>query len=222
MAATVKLSADGNILLKNGRVSCTCCAIEPGCCYYGADQFGTLWLEQDLPSAMRFAPYGNNTTQTVTVFRSGTTYGPHSFGGGYSQKYQLDLVGDSYRWRFYEDAGEGWQVSENVNCLFQDEADDGAWLLDDFEDTYNVEVFFETLDPPSAGSFTITRQGLCEWSGSDPTIVDGLVTLGYEPQEVREYKWIWLNAGGPTRIDAGPYNSPIGIYQEANLLYVVS
>jgi hypothetical protein len=218
----IKLTADGTKVLTktvNGvaRVSCSCCSLpDPDCCYYPADLLGILFAEADLPTAMRFGPYGSNGGQTIVASRSGSVYGPVTTDDGTQQKYELGTVNGGPRWVFSINSGDGYQVADSYVCLFQDPEVDGAWLLDDFEDSYTVEVYSLPQSGPPEETFTIERTSLCEWRDES-----GDNVLAYNAREAGSAADMWFFQTSP-RVDAGPYNSPVGEYAEGNVLWVVS
>jgi hypothetical protein len=159
VAATVKLSADGNILLKDGRVSCTCCPSPPAdCCPYSATGLGVDYSEDDLPDTINLS----DGDQILICSRVGGSFvALGGFGGE-------DIV--------IQERGEGWEVTVDENRIFGDYTGqclinapiDGQTqptpeITDNFADTYNVEVF-GLEDNYLSGVYTVTRRSLCVWS----------------------------------------------------------
>jgi hypothetical protein len=91
-------------------------------------------------------------------------------------------------------------------------------FVDDFEDSYEIDVYFDFVEDPPAGNFTLNRVGLCLWQGE--LTIDGITTtvqLRYFVNPNGGSIWT-VGDGGKTEGDG---SSPVGTYQEANIIYVV-
>ena len=68
--ATIKLQPSGAVVIKDGKVACSCCE---GCCMYPAlDLFDQFYSSSDLPDAV--------TVDGVSYARNGTSYGDTTNG----------------------------------------------------------------------------------------------------------------------------------------------
>jgi hypothetical protein len=219
----IKLTSDGTKVLTktvNGvvRVSCSCCAAEPNCCYYPADIYGIVWNNQDLPEEIVVYFLSDLLEGPFTLSHNGNaTYG--TFGNLFVY---MDGAG--------EEGGE-WTVSYKQSepgmgsCLFLDAETDppitsefgnNAWIFDTFEDTYTVEVYSLPQSGPPEETYTIERTSLCEWRDESG---DNVLTYNARAAGSAAEMWTFQTS---IRVDAGPYNSPIGEYSEGNVLWVVS
>lgn len=112
--ATVKLQ-NGNVILKDGKVSCSCC--EPECCMYAAQALAqSLYSSSDLPDAV--------TVDGTSFNRSGTSYGNTTNG----------VIFEENVWAKYRNGARSTR-----SCLIQ------SGVEDQFADTYTVTIpaFFE-------------------------------------------------------------------------------
>jgi hypothetical protein len=196
---------------------------------YPIDKLDVLYTEEDYPEEGVF--YHNSTGPLVgplTLQRSSGTgangerllygfFGNFNLGG--TAIYYFPSAPDEYQRRQDQiDPGGG-------QCLFDDLFDEenqptegqggGAsiWWFDNFKDTYSV-----TQTEP-ARTFTVTRESLCIWRSRNANgDVDN--SLYYD---TRANEQNLLNNGGVLgrilwrfngvyRTDAGPYNSPEGVY----------
>jgi hypothetical protein len=203
------------------KISCECCVAE-GCCPYAADQLGIGYLEEDLPDTIIYNPCWDGgcddpkpPPQTAT--RSGTTYTTPSyqvviFGNTITTTSSIRrgiddvIVEETLVWGPYDENS----LFGGLPCLFNvlnetpTNYDNFEWH-DNFLDEYDVST--------SGGSFTITRDSLCTWSGTDPNYNGGsTVTLRLNtPSAGRGRANMWTMSGAG-RTDAGPYKSPVGTY----------
>jgi hypothetical protein len=118
--ATVKLQ-NGNVVLKNGLVSCECCIL--GCCWYPAKKIADgSYSQADLPSTIRF--YG----EILTKISGQPAYGTLENG----VRFQNNI----------------WTIYKNGNistreCLFLGTSgyeQDNNSIEDNFEDIYEANV----------------------------------------------------------------------------------
>ncbi len=228
MAATVKLSADGNILLKDGRVSCTCCPGE--CCMWPAQALlDGLYNIEDLPETV----YGigqSDSPYTVTFERTGTD-SPYYEGDDETRivivqsnnvaLWQLQS-NDNGSWVEFQDRGGGDE------CLVQEEVEVGGVTLartaDDYQDTYTVNVYNEVIEGDPVNTFTITRESLCQWSNEDGSF---LLRYGSFVGQLEYYADSIWSAGPDAGFgkfgggEPGTNDSPIGSYSDANFIWDV-
>ena len=248
--ATIKLQ-DGKVVTRerNGKtvVQCECCGGSPPdeCCMYPLDKLNILFTEDDWPEEGVF--YHNNNIddsltgpiilekQLANVQEGGLSfriiYGslPQNPPEAQNAVYYFPSIlegGYLYRQAQIDPGGE--------NCLFNDLFDEenqpspGApggnsiWWFDNFEDTYTV-----TQTQP-ARTFTVTRETQCIWRERRP---DGLVlnSLYYDTKANEQNlannggvlgRILW-RFNGVYRTDAGPYNSPEGVYGATDTWTVV-
>jgi hypothetical protein len=157
---TIKLQ-NGNVLIKNGKASCSCCDAPKTCCMYPAAELGSSYQAEDLPDAV-------------------TVNWPERFTGSMS-KNESGYSGDGATLEIVEvDGNLVWQLSDSNgvetlgSCLI------GGLVEDQFADCYKftVEAYSENGwcgidDPPflceqaeSSFEVTLERTGLCTWEGS--------------------------------------------------------
>jgi hypothetical protein len=170
---TVKLHSSGKVILKDGKVSCSCCAAPETCCMYPADGLDVTYTADDLPDAVTFDPgYGE-----ITLTRSGDTYA----GGGYTL-----IPGMAAGW-YLSDAEptKEWDSS----CLFgtygslRPLSHGSTTVEDQFADCYEVSRLyvvsgtlgstycpeFDTwvdhyVDEQEIENIVLVRSGLCNWT----------------------------------------------------------
>jgi hypothetical protein len=232
--ATIKLQ-EGRVLtrVRDGRtfVQCECCTQIPPeeCCMYPIEKLDILFTEDDWPEEGVF--YHNNTGPLSGPFtlerNSGTgangekliygNFGALNVGG--RAIYYFPSAPDEYQRRQDQiDPGGG-------SCLFDDLFDEenqpaaseggGAdiWWFDNFEDAYTV-----TQTQP-ARTFTVTRESLCIWRSRNANgDVDNVLYYDTKANEQNLAnnggvlgRILW-RFNGVYRTDAGPYNSPEGVY----------
>lgn len=179
---TVKLQS-GKVILKDGKVSCSCCE-EPGeCCMYPAQALADgLYTADDLPDAVDFTySASGNTFGPYTLTRTGTT-----FIGGPENEVKIELADDIWV------SGDGGGGIESFPCLinetFQPSGGGGYEITveDQFADTYTVS---------GSISGTVTRESVCVWRGAGLT----LTNFGYQ----------WKVNGNNK---SGLQNTPVGTY----------
>jgi hypothetical protein len=222
--ATIKtqvVSGQRRILTKvvsgQRRVSCSCCEPEE-CCPYDASQLDEGYATEDLPDTITindFVPSPRTATRSGTIYDTGNYLAP-AFPGGpeVTQSVRLELGIDAFDeivWQLFVivEGSDDPPVAFSL-CLFYtlpespSDYSNTEWR-DDFLDEYEVST--------AGGSFTVTRDSLCVWSGTDPDYNGGsVVTLRLNsPSASRGRANIWTIAGAG-RTDAGPYKSPVGTY----------
>ena len=152
--ATIKLQPSGAVLLKDGKVSCSCCEV---CCPYPAQALvDGLYTYEDLPDAIDIE--GLEFTKLdppqflggVTIYYIYPNNEDFNLEGGYSLSIN-DFTSGSF---WASDFGQDF-------CLLND-----ATYKDQFADSYNWlsdDPF--SGDPYNPVSTTVTRVSLCRWEG---------------------------------------------------------
>ena len=211
---TVKRNGD-KVVLKSGKVSCSCC--EPGeCCMYPSQAlFDGLYTYEDLPDTVLgtgiFAD--NNVVMSrlnppqPSIDSTGTSYyrGTSTLGL---------LVGiglrDGDEWVGSEVANEGAGFGQCLISRFPASSPNG--IGDQFADSY-------TISGGQLGSITVTRVSLCLWEGTDSC--GNLATLIYLEDPFNGKLWF---ADVPNYLEPcvrfdvrqgekiGFQNSPVGNY----------
>jgi hypothetical protein len=203
----------GKVILKGGKVSCSCCAVEPDCCLYPADKLGDTYEVEDLPDAVTINGVSSDKYPTGGIPDLGDGGTPGYWKGGTPQTgdYCISEFGSGV-WRLFIYDEDEWDSVDGFPCLI---AGDGNLtpgddtVEDQFADCY--EISWEN-DPDDGGpsSVQVTRTGLCSWQGGGNKLI-------YQ-QENDEDKWfvgIFFPPGlyeGYQRDDV-PSSSPNGSYQ---------
>jgi hypothetical protein len=168
--ATIKLQPSGAVVLKDGKVACTCCE-QVQCCLYPADQLGFGFFEADLPETLLSGIFtknigGENTgaifvSPGYTVWRQKQLYTGVYYGRAYTLFVGVLFidqptddppnfgVGNMAVYTF--GMSEGFPENPNDGCI-------GRIIHDDFNPTYTV------------GGITLTRDSLCQWTGGGRTL----------------------------------------------------
>jgi len=148
--ATIKLQPSGAVVIKDGKVACSCCE-GPSCCPYPAQALvDGLYTYEDLPDAIDIE--GLEFTKLdppqflggVTIYYIYPNNEDFNLEGGYSLNIN-DFTSGSF---WASDFGQDF-------CLLND-----ATYKDQFADTY-------TVSGEPLGSVTLTRVSLCLWTGLD-------------------------------------------------------
>jgi hypothetical protein len=144
---TVKRNGE-KVILKDGKVSCSCCD-EEECCMYPADRLGVDYQAEDLPDSLAISD----------VEQSDFSGEWEKSDSGYQRDgYTLSVVNGQW-------VIEGFTRTITVGlCLIADLAQ--ATILDQFADTYTVEII---NDVEYSGTYTVNRESLCVWSGASET-----------------------------------------------------
>jgi hypothetical protein len=154
---TVKLQ-NGNVILKDGKVSCTCCdGPEPGeCCLYPADGLGDTYEAADLPDAI--TTIDPVLLAFISISRTGTTYETLDRKGG---PITLEHTVDGWKLTYFTYPDQGDDPPEiytnTEDCLIGDYDDGSHFVEDQFADCYEVE--FDGV------GVIVTRISLCRWEG---------------------------------------------------------
>ena len=202
---TVKLHSSGKVILKDGKVSCTCCEPEPDCCMYPADGLGDSYTEDDLPDAVELTyDFAEGTIMT----RDGAQYTEDEFG-----IYRINRVADGTddcgesgpKWRLQIKDGEGnWFTDNCTDCLIVP-----GFVEDQFADTYQMTFFGETR--------TLNRVGLCEWvfvGGDFDECTYAEMRAYYDPTTTKWTYFVEVNFGCSLKAALedkdDPQSSPVG------------
>ena len=192
--ATVKLSSGGAIILKNGKVSCACCAAG-ACCMYPADRLEVSYTEYDLLETVSLT---YDFAVGLVLTKNGSTYGPESVGS-----YEYRITHDPAGWQIeVKESGGGWTILDSgIECLITGDGnltpgDDS--VEDQFAATYTANV-----DPTFADAYTetITRISLCVWQGATVTLTMADIIWSYDVTDL----------GGENKTT--DQNTPIGSYE---------
>jgi len=195
--ATIKLQPSGAVVLKDGKVACTCCAQPPtGCCPYPAQALvDGLYSVADLPDEILL----NNANLDLFDKVFAKTGGSISF---YEATQNGELM--SVRINTYIDMqgierivwillayGEEFGLSSNPFCLISGE-DEANPSKDTFASSY-------TVTGPPGGPVIVTRQSLCVWTGPDTCGNEvRLEFFSYAEENDYPYWFIgWLEYFGP-------------------------
>ena len=162
--ATIKLQPSGAVVIKEGKVSCACCAGPSECCMYPSEALvDGLYTVDDLPDEIIFTNVSINLVGVLLT----KTGGNISFYEGYHNgdllsvriKNFIDLSGEERNVWILFAFGEEFGLSSRPECLFvTDDEFNGSY--DTFADTY-------TVSGEPLGSVTLTRVSLCLWTGLD-------------------------------------------------------
>jgi hypothetical protein len=149
----------GKVILKNGKVSCECCAPVETCCMYPRSGYPDSFSFEDLPEKLNvdFPEGSGEWTLDVTagIYTPSGTYTLGDLGYGYAES------GDWVLW--YPDPLEETYPNRDISpCLITGDGNfepgDDA-VEDQFEPTYTIGWTF--LD---AQSVEVERNSLCGWS----------------------------------------------------------
>jgi hypothetical protein len=208
--ATIKLQND-KVILKNGKVSCTCCEAGECCMYPAQALFDGLYTVDDLPdSVLLFYDFADELECT----RAGSVF-TGVLNEFYTYTIYLGEVGGNPQWLL----GINGQPDDNFDCLITrnyPRVEEEGGVEDQFADTYTVSY--------EGDSATVTRQSLCIWTGE--SISEGetiLWRLEYisinDPEAPANFKWLVSIQGLATiaGIKIPPQNSPVGTYGLAGI-----
>jgi hypothetical protein len=192
--ATVKLHYDGKVILKDGKVSCSCC--DSACCMYPAQGFlDGDYAEDDLPDEI-LVTYDLLTSEPFSK-QSGGYYTDDATGTFFIVAYNEPT--SSKTWCFCSTASPTGDQDAISSCLITGDGNltpgDDA-VEDQFESTYSI------------GGDTVTRVSLCVWTGSKSG--GGTWTLKYNSTTA---KW---NLNGHEK-SSGNQSSPTGTYPYATV-----
>jgi hypothetical protein len=145
---TVKLQ-NGKVLLKDGKVSCTCCeSPEPGCCMYPAAGLGDTFFAADLPATLygKWADRADGTfTKSGSTFTNGTVTIRRNTGGT--------------AWEFHDSTDDATLTIGN--CLIR--GDGGLTPEDDRVEDQFPDKFYVSID--GHGTVECNRVSISHWVG---------------------------------------------------------
>lgn len=178
----VKLTSGGKVILKNGKVSCTCCVAPEGCCMYPAAALvAGFYTYEDLPDAIII-----NEVEF-------TKLDPPEFVGGVTNYY----INANLEYVWIEDQGEDsvWssEGTGGLQCLITPGISE-----DQFADSYTI-----------TGVGVAERQSLCVWQYTPESESPWIIEYGYPGYE---YKWTIQSTSIGLYVKANPQNSPAGTY----------
>jgi hypothetical protein len=196
--ATIKLQPSGKVVLKDGKVACTCCEELENCLYNAQALVDGIYSANDLPDT--FTVFGGFEQPEILAFVKD--------GAGYiSGEVRIEAIfvprfqgtPGRYVWKFVDGARINWKP----DCLISGDPSEGNYSLDDFANTY-------TISGPISG--IVTRDGLGD-NNTDISVWRGnTLTLRYNGKKdfvtpVGSFKW---QVNGNNKI--GFQNTPVGSY----------
>jgi hypothetical protein len=197
---TVKLQ-NGRVILKDGKVSCSCCAAppEPSCCMYPASGLENSFFAADLPATL-YGKWGDRADGTFT--KSGDEY---TLG---TVTIRRNTGGTA--WEFYDSTDDATRAIGN--CLIR--GDGGLTPGDD-----TVEDQFNAIYHEDSTLQDYTRKSLCVWGNTPVGPFYSSWTLTYS---TTDNKWYCFSTGmgvGPfSGVKTGAQDSPAGTYPMYNLI----
>ena len=230
-----------SVILKNGKVSCSCCEAGQCCMYPAQALFDGLYTIDDLPDTIVEYPSDDSAPITFTKLSSPTpsqnpTVGAISYYQGIDEIGSLVGVGlrEGNEWVGSEIGNEAAEFGECLISRFLPSLPFG--IGDPFADTYTVNSNLEypweeqgnPITIPVNGSFTLERFSLCQWRSSGfpsnaPFFVLNYVNLPPSENPILEEGPHWvlqvyfleyypgLFVSG-LEFKNGPQNSPVGSY----------
>jgi hypothetical protein len=199
--ATVKRKASGAVVLKDGKVSCGCCA-QAGCCPYPAQALvDGLYTYQDLPDAI-----------DIDSIEFTKLDPPQSIGG--VNQYYINTYGE-YLGIESMPSDSVWAYEGGNNaCLLND----SGWE-DQFADSYTVTPNIGD----SASPTVVTRISPCVWRGTDTCGNFVYLSYGSNPNGGQDIMWnVFFRFYIPTCLIDGQVdgqknddefkNTPVGTY----------
>ena len=212
--ATIKLQPSGAVVIKDGKVACTCCEA-PACCMYPAQALvDGLYTVDDLPDQVLYSDGFRPDTILQKTLNPALV-----LGVGYiwpqdgSDDAGLFFIvvndgADPIVWQFGDDGGEGGN-----ECLITSDL-----TKDQFADSYTITY------PPTPISVVVTRISLCVWRGNDACGRPWYLMYGDQEPFVagNPYSWhIWMaidegdpcgDFQQPIASKTGFQNTPVGSY----------
>jgi hypothetical protein len=215
---TIKRNGE-KVILKGGKVSCSCCEEPEECCMYPADRLGVDYQAEDLPDSL-----------AISDVEQGDFSGEwEKSDSGYQRDgYTLSVVNGQW-------VIEGFTRTITVGlCLIADVAQ--ATILDQFADTYTVAygpIQFVNSGNLQRTSLCVWDTGPCEWLGSFTQGWSAVMIYGDQTESVEEYRYkfrIVLNEPDPEGncngagvfVKTGDQNSPAGTYSDGIQTLTVS
>ena len=221
---TVKRNGD-RVILKDGKVSCSCCEAGQCCMYPAQALFDGLYSYQDLPDTLIQPVAGGGnivfTRLNPPQISEGGLGIKLSYYHGIDSFDQIVGVGlrltpdpqQIFQWEGSEVPNEAADFGECLLSIQTFQPDPLVWdsLQDQFADTYTVTYLDDSAQ--------VTRESICVWAGT--TQSEGITVLWRleyssinDPEAPAYLKWV-VSIQGLTTI-AGiklPYqNTPVGTY----------
>jgi hypothetical protein len=237
---TIKRNGE-KVILKGGKVSCSCCEEPEECCMYPAQALvDGGYTVDDLPDEVLY----NDDDRPPTLIQK---VPDGSFPGGVVYRWPEDGSDDAGLifirinadvetsiWEFGDDAGEGGSL-----CLIQGDGNltPGDDLVEDqFADTYTVtygSIQFVNSGSLQRTSLCVWDTGPCEWLGSFTQGWSAEMIYGDQTESAEEYRYkfrIILNEPDPEGscngagvfVKTGDQNSPAGTYSDGLATITVS
>ena len=205
---TVKLQ-NGNVILKDGKVSCSCCAVEPDCCMYPADKLGATpgFVAADLPATL-YGKWADRADGTFT--KSGDEY---TLG---TVTIRVNAGGTA--WEFYDSTDDA--TSTIGSCLIRGDGNitpGNDAVEDQFDDEIEISWSGGLFDDGAASAI---RDSLCAWNpdnypvlGVELSLDSGLIVWN-ETDCVWEARFTAADIGSTVYIwvKESPQNTPEGHY----------
>jgi hypothetical protein len=199
----VRLHSNGKVILKDGKVSCSCC--EEGCCMYPADKLGDTYEAADLPDEIRIVIPLDPVRDEIAT-RSGSTFTGDSTRVRFVDRSDDDEV-NIWQVEYDEPAESGnWLDFAQLDCLIRGDGNltPGDDLVEDqFADCYEVS------GGNMNGSESVFRQSLCLWFYGEDAQDDNTVFVqyGYDGDD----GWFVFD-GEDVYKKQDPQNNPEGTY----------
>jgi len=208
--ATIKLQPSGAVVIKDGKVACTCCELPAPCCYYPSAILAQgIYTVNDLPDAV--------TVDGVSFDRSGSSYGNTTNG--------VRLEGTS--WAKYANG-----VRSTNPCLLKN------GVVSQFADAYYLQSPASDQCPEGNYSATIVKLEIGDFCGyasgeSDCSKANGfpesnaeIFYMAYDDYGI-ELQGKWLCNLGPGQVEGftpktGFQNTPVGTYNVPGQVVTVS
>jgi hypothetical protein len=141
----------GKVILKGGKVSCSCCEAEE-CCMYPADKFGVTYTEDDLPQTLIDFGAFNNEDNDTDIYLYTKLSEPVDFPDGLVQHYSNNN-GEG----IYNRDGVHWfgEDTDTTFCLLGG----GSVYVDQFPDELSV-----TIPNEFGNENPVFRRDICIWN----------------------------------------------------------
>jgi hypothetical protein len=230
---TIKLK-NGSVILKDGKVSCTCCE---GCCMYEAGLLGDTYTVDDLPDAILID--GENAGKVSSIPNRGSIEVGYWKGGtpADGDYCVAHTGGTSWRFEQYNADSEEWnEIGESSDCLFGGLFKPSGYLVEDqFADTYTLKAFgpvggfvfgdCEFFSLPA--DVVLARVSLCVWQapGVDVDVFGGSppCDVGYSVETTATLsfsgtEWGVGIGGYSSPKTSGNQNTPVGEYFDMEIV----
>jgi len=215
--STVKRKASGAIVLKDGKVSCSCCAQPPRCCMYPAVAFGEYTFSHpDLPDTLIV---GNSTFYKVGADQAPVFYSDLT---GYDESY----IALANQWILYGGIAnfEGFYSDCLVGEYILPPYPGGPVLPpisseDQFQATYNAQglVYLSTIGFINY-DVVVNRTSLCVWESNWVNRSEARYMIALVYEEIYN-KWVLRAFGESPDGNSDEFcikdqyqNTPVGSY----------